>query len=77
MAQWKRGAPFPNAAKKIQKWLQDNVEQTKAVLYHLLKQTQLHGECDNLVDFVTNPDKLLNKMNEIADNDNLHQMEPE
>ena len=66
---------IPQRRQKIQKWLQDNIEQTKAVLHHLLKQTQLHGEFDSLVDYVTNPDELLNKINEVAEDDSLHQTE--
>jgi len=60
---------------KVQQWLQDNTKQTEDTLYHLLKQTQLHDEFKNLVDYVTNPDELLNEINRIADDDSLHQME--
>lgn len=65
----------PQRRQQIQTWLHVNVEQTKVVLQNLLAQTSLHNEYENLVDYVTNPTRLLQQIDEIVDDDSLHQTE--
>ncbi|MDA0241801.1 MAG: DEAD/DEAH box helicase [Chloroflexi bacterium] len=60
---------------QIQAWLQANVEQTKAALQNLLAQTKLQDEFENLVDYVTNPTRLLQQIDEVVEDDSLHQTE--
>ncbi|MCA9978886.1 MAG: hypothetical protein KC413_24165, partial [Anaerolineales bacterium] len=65
----------PQRRQKIQTWLQANMAQTKEVLQNLLKETQLHDQFDKLIDYVTNPDKLLHDIDECVNNNSLHQTE--
>ncbi|MBK8129413.1 MAG: hypothetical protein IPK53_11035 [bacterium] len=62
---------------QIQAWLQANAEQTKVVLQNLLAQTNLQGEFENLVDYATNPSRLLQQIDDIVEDDSLHQTETE
>jgi DEAD/DEAH box helicase domain-containing protein len=65
----------PQRRQQIQAWLQVNVKQTKTVLQNLLAQTNLQDEFENLVDYVTNPSCLLQQIDEVVEDDSLHQTE--